>query len=345
MDKQDEKISVTPTVNQEKVLGSQKPKKNPVLEFLNQSENLCLRLVDPETSSPIYNLTINENVISLLEKDNESLLSQNDDKPCQVWAFGRSSIKSKFVLKDIPRISNLHFEITLERNCRLYLRDMSTNGTWLNGHQIPHNLKVKLADGDVIGIGYGVLEQVCNFEVDINTGFMAQYRYYFLKQLKNAAGNTGNYYKEVNFKNTSNKRKNVESAEQEDASKKQKCNDDVSAQKDLLPSTSPLNFKQKLKNFVAETAASAQNQLVDVKRVADERMQSMLDNDEEKLYLEHYNAVHNADLKAIQELPVSQRFDFQRLYEILDVTLGKGAFGVVKNVLKNQVKNTMLLRL
>ncbi|KAL6936377.1 hypothetical protein ACO0OL_002577 [Hanseniaspora opuntiae] len=338
MDKQDEKISVTPTVNQEKVLGSQKPKKNPVLEFLNQSENLCLRLVDPETSSPIYNLTINENVISLLEKDNESLLSQNDDKPCQVWAFGRSSIKSKFVLKDIPRISNLHFEITLERNCRLYLRDMSTNGTWLNGHQIPHNLKVKLADGDVIGIGYGVLEQVCNFEVDINTGFMAQYRYYFLKQLKNAAGNTGNYYKEVNFKNTSNKRKNVESAEQEDASKKQKCNDDVSAQKDLLPSTSPLNFKQKLKNFVAETAASAQNQLVDVKRVADERMQSMLDNDEEKLYLEHYNAVHNADLKAIQELPVSQRFDFQRLYEILDVTLGKGAFGVVKKCVKKSSK-------
>lgn len=334
----DGKVSVMPTVNQEKVIGSQNQKNNPVLEFLNQSENLCLRLVDPETSSPIYNLTIKENVMTLLEKDNESLLSQNDDKPCQVWSFGRSSIKSKFVLKDIPRISNLHFEIALERNCRLYLKDISTNGTWLNGHQIPHNMKVKLADGDVIGVGYGVLEQVCNFEVDINTGFMAQYRYHFLKQLNNAAGNTGNYRKDVNFKNTSNKRKQVESAEKGDASKKQKYNDDVLEQKEVFPNTSVDQFQKNLKDYVAETATSAQKQLVDIKRVADERMQSMLDNDEEKLYLEHYNALNNADLKAIQELPVSQRFDFQRSYEIMDVTLGKGAFGVVKKCVKKSNK-------
>lgn len=338
MDKKDEKVPVISTVNQEINSGSQKQHKNPVLEFLNQSENLCLQLVDPETSNPIYNLTIQENVTSLLEKDNESILSQNDDKPCHVWSFGRSSIKSRFVLKDIPRISNLHFEITLERNCRLYLRDMSTNGTWLNGNQIPHNLKVKLADGDVIGIGYGVLDQVCNFEVDINTGFMAQYRYYFLKQLKEAAGNTGSYYKGVNAGNTATKRKTVESIENENTFKKQKYHENVSVHKPLVPSAVTQNFQQKLKDFVSETAKSAQKQLVDSKRVTNERMKSILDNDEEKLYLEHYNAVHNANLKAFQELPISQRFDFQRTYEIIDVILGKGAFGIVKKCLKKSSK-------
>lgn len=341
MDKQENTNSVTPTVNPAKTadLTTQKSEKNPIFEFLKTSENLCLQLIDPESTKPIYSLTIEENVTSLLERENESILSQNDDKPCHSWTFGRSTLKSTFLLKDIPRFSNLHFEITLERNCRLYLKDLSTNGTWLNGHQIPHNLKVKLADGDVIGIGYGILEQACNFEVDLNTGFMAQYRYYFLKQLKKAVSSNTKNMKNSNVASLPIKRGHDSSNKNETAMKKQKKVDSIDSNKAASPDTPVQRFKQNLQELAAKNKYSEQKkEEIDSKRVTNEKLQFEMDNDEEQLQVQHYNALNNKNVKTIQELPVSQRFDFQRSYEIKDVILGKGAFGVVKKCLKKSTK-------
>lgn len=348
MDKEKNASFTTPTVNPglSTDLNTERHSRNPIFQFLNASENLCLQLVDPETSKPIYSLTIEENVTSLLEKENESILSQNDDKPCHSWTFGRSALKSTFVLKDVPRFSNLHFEITLERNCRLYLKDMSTNGTWLNGHQIPQNLKVKLADGDVIGIGYGILKQACNFQIDFNTGFMAQYRYYFLMQLKKAGATNAKELKNNSVISVLNKREREIDNENELTAKKQKLDAAPVIQKGESPETPVEKFKKNIKGLVAKTNNIAQKKEVfESKRVTNEKLQLDLDNDEEKLQVQHYNAVHNANVKTMQELPISQRFDFQRTYEIMDVILGKGAFGIVKKCLKKASKKEYAVKI
>lgn len=77
MDKEKNVSFTTPTVNPglSTDLNTERHSRNPIFQFLNASENLCLQLVDPETSKPIYSLTIEENVTSLLEKENEEHLS------------------------------------------------------------------------------------------------------------------------------------------------------------------------------------------------------------------------------------------------------------------------------
>ena len=55
------------------------------------------------------------------------------------------------------RISRLHFEVqckedTTSNKREFWLKDMSGNGTYVNGKHVGHSKQVKLEDGDRIGI-------------------------------------------------------------------------------------------------------------------------------------------------------------------------------------------------
>ncbi|OBA28027.1 Pkinase-domain-containing protein, partial [Hanseniaspora valbyensis NRRL Y-1626] len=116
-------------------------------------------------------------------------ITQKDNSPTKVWKFGRNKKKSDLLLPQLTRLSNLHFEIILERNCQFYIRDLSCNGTWVNGIKLPTNMKFRLFDSDVIGLGYGIEEDCINYELEFNNSFMAQHRYLFLKKIKLASQN------------------------------------------------------------------------------------------------------------------------------------------------------------
>lgn len=70
----------------------------------------------------------------------------NDSK----WTFGRG--KTCHVFIDHDKASRQHFEV-YKLNNKFYIKDLgSSNGTFLNGHQLPANNEVDLKSGDIISI-------------------------------------------------------------------------------------------------------------------------------------------------------------------------------------------------
>lgn len=94
------------------------------------------------------------------------------------WTFGRN-IQCEYHLGNITRLSNRHFVIMLGEDGNLLLRDISTNGTWLNGQQIEKNTNQLLSQGDEISVGVGVTGDVVSLVIFINDRFKQK-----LEQLK-----------------------------------------------------------------------------------------------------------------------------------------------------------------
>lgn len=66
------------------------------------------------------------------------------------WTFGRAKTCNVFV--DHDKASRQHFEV-YKLNDRFLIKDLgSSNGTFLNGHQLPANNEIELKSGDVISI-------------------------------------------------------------------------------------------------------------------------------------------------------------------------------------------------
>lgn len=77
------------------------------------------------------------------------------------WKFGRAPTNEFFV--DHTKASRQHFEI-FKLNDSFYVKDLgSSNGTYLNGHQLPANNEIELKTGDMLSIDeYKVIFEIRN---------------------------------------------------------------------------------------------------------------------------------------------------------------------------------------
>lgn len=123
------------------------------------NENIVCRIICTNSAIPIRDLTME--IKDVLE-------IQTSIK--KVWTFGRGA-HVDYRLENSNRYSNRHFQIMLGEDCNLLLRDISTNGTFLNGVKIEKNNNQLLAQGDEISVGVGVDEDVVNLVVFINEKF------------------------------------------------------------------------------------------------------------------------------------------------------------------------------
>lgn len=87
-----------------------------------------------------------------------------------IWTFGRN-LKCDYHMGDITRLSNKHFQILLGEDGNLLLKDVSTNGTWLNGRRLEKNNNQILSQGDEITVGVGVATDVLSLVLFINDKF------------------------------------------------------------------------------------------------------------------------------------------------------------------------------
>ncbi|CCH59223.1 hypothetical protein TBLA_0B03840 [Henningerozyma blattae CBS 6284] len=91
----------------------------------------------------------------------------------KIWTFGRNP-KSDYFLGNITRLSNKHFQIMLGEDGNLLLRDLSTNGTWLNGEKLNKDHNQILSQGDEITVGRGVDKDTVSLIIFINGDFKDQ---------------------------------------------------------------------------------------------------------------------------------------------------------------------------
>lgn len=89
----------------------------------------------------------------------------------KIWTFGRNKSICDYYFGNITRLSNKHFQIMLGEDGNLILKDISTNGTWLNNNHIEKNVNRILSQGDEITVGKGVLEDMINLIIFINETF------------------------------------------------------------------------------------------------------------------------------------------------------------------------------
>ncbi|KAG7664767.1 RAD53 [[Candida] subhashii] len=94
--------------------------------------------------------------LSTLDKE----IDENDK---MIWIFGRSH-DCDLRLDSSSRFSNKHFSIWLKaKDKSLWIRDTSTNGTYLNGTRIVKGSNYILNQGDEISIGLGVEQDIVRF--------------------------------------------------------------------------------------------------------------------------------------------------------------------------------------
>lgn len=134
-------------------------------EHLN--ENIVFRVICTTGQIPIRDF----------EVDPLTVLTQREPIK-RKWTFGRN-IECEYHLGNITRLSNRHFMIMLGEDGNLLLKDISTNGTWLNGQQIEKNTNQLLSQGDEISVGVGVTGDVVSLVIFINDRFKQK-----LEQLK-----------------------------------------------------------------------------------------------------------------------------------------------------------------
>lgn len=86
-------------------------------------------------------------------------------KPDLAWTAGRNGA-CDFVLATSTRLSNKHFKIWFVAADRAtWIRDTSTNGTYLNGNRLVKGSNYMLSQGDEISVGVGVNRDVVRFVV------------------------------------------------------------------------------------------------------------------------------------------------------------------------------------
>lgn len=88
----------------------------------------------------------------------------------KVWNFGRNA-GCDYHLGNISRLSNKHFQILLGEDGNLLLKDVSTNGTWLNGQRVDKDRNHLLSQGDEITVGVGVSADILTLVIFINEKF------------------------------------------------------------------------------------------------------------------------------------------------------------------------------
>lgn len=261
--------------------------------FMNIEEKVCVFLKNPITRDFFFELVFEGGAKGLLELDNVRMITQKDNLPTKVWKFGRNGRKADFILPQLSRLSNLHFEIILERNRQFYIRDLSRNGTWINGNKIPFNMKMKAFDGDIVGLGYGIEDDCINYELEFNNTFMAQHRYLFLKNLENASKNNVELLSNRAFGNVGQLSRKRKSEKEEKGSNKKPKITDRSVVKVLdLPFISG-----KLQNPSKDLSTGLQR---------------------------------NGNPKVVNDGNSTGKANFHQLYRFFDTQLGQGAFAVVK---------------
>ncbi|XBW35941.1 hypothetical protein QEN19_001513 [Hanseniaspora menglaensis] len=270
--------------------------------LMNNEEKVCISLKCSLTKDVLFNLEFEGGPKALLETDRKKMLFQKDNTPTKIWVFGRNKKKVNFLLPQISRLSNAHFEISLERNCQFYLTDLSRNGTWLNGIKIPENVKMKLLDSDVIGVGYGIEQDCTNYELNFNNTFMAQHKYLFLKNIKQAS----------------------------------KTNPNIRSKKDSIFLLKPCSQKRKIEDIIENEKQSVQKKkkLYNVSE-ADASDVPFISNK-----LQHQNNENKGlQRSGIPNISNNKNYllkldNIHDHYKITDNKLGQGAFAIVKKAMR-----------
>ncbi|CAB4252717.1 serine/threonine/tyrosine protein kinase RAD53 [Maudiozyma barnettii] len=154
------------------------------------NENIVCRIVCTNGTIPIKDLTIEIQDVLKIKTPIK-----------KVWTFGRGSSPAvDYQFENHSRYSSKHFQIMLGEDCNLLLRDISTNGTILNGERIPKNTNQLLSQGDEITVGAGVASDVLTLMVFISDRFKQAYERARLDEITsgsklspgNSAGNSNN---------------------------------------------------------------------------------------------------------------------------------------------------------
>ncbi|KAH9475117.1 putative serine/threonine-protein kinase fhkC [Psilocybe cubensis] len=104
------------------------------------------------------------------------------------WSFGRKKDDNvNSVVLDCLKISSQHCVITYQGNNVVTVLDMSSNGTWINGHKIGKGKTMRLCDGDKICLGT-TIPQPQNGGVDDY-----RYTYHHMADGKSYGGFTDNF--------------------------------------------------------------------------------------------------------------------------------------------------------
>ena len=310
-----EQTPISHQPRESKELLSAAPLSNDKLPFFMASdEKRCISLKNPLTRDTLFELNFDKGVEGLLEYDDERMITQKDNSPTKVWKFGRNKKKSDLLLPQLTRLSNLHFEIILERNCQFYIRDLSCNGTWVNGIKLPPNMKFKLFDSDVIGLGYGIEEDCINYELEFNNTFMAQHRYLFLKKIKLASQTNP----EIRLKKQSEA---IKSQQQ-----KRKF-DEIESQEPILEENK--NENDKSEEHVSKKIKTSNRSVIksdEMPFISDKLQLNKNDNNNNNKGLQR-----SGNPNVIQENSISTRFvNVQQQYRFFPDQLGQGAFATVK---------------
>lgn len=94
-------------------------------------------------------LSTHELVVHIKRIDSENIVEEYDLEGHK-WKFGRAITNDVFV--DHKKFSREHFQI-FKLNDLFYVKDLgSSNGTFLNGHQLPANMEIELKTGDLISV-------------------------------------------------------------------------------------------------------------------------------------------------------------------------------------------------
>ncbi|KAH3902338.1 serine/threonine/tyrosine protein kinase RAD53 SCDLUD_002158 [Saccharomycodes ludwigii] len=102
------------------------------------------------------------------------------------WICGRNANSCDFYLGDHrATLSNKHFIIWLGEDGNLLLKDISTNGTWINGIRMHKNQNYTLSQGDEISVGVNKAEDTLSFIVFIHEAYKKQLKRMELELLRN----------------------------------------------------------------------------------------------------------------------------------------------------------------
>lgn len=106
-----------------------------------------------------------------LDKDKATRTGVDRNKNQKVWVVGRN-IECDIILTSSTRLSNRHFKLTCNFNDNtLWIQDLSTNGTHVNGNRLVKGSNYLINQGDEIAVGVGVPKDVIKFIISFSDSF------------------------------------------------------------------------------------------------------------------------------------------------------------------------------
>ncbi|CAN3364590.1 serine/threonine-protein kinase Rad53p [Diutina catenulata] len=120
------------------------------------AEPRILQLLCTTGQYPPYNLR---------EQDKAAVKTEGSSIARKVWLFGRSD-QADLTMVNSSRLSNKHFKIYVHSDDKsVWIQDISTNGTWVNGIRLVKGSNYILNQGDEISVGNGVAKDTVTFIV------------------------------------------------------------------------------------------------------------------------------------------------------------------------------------